>query len=402
MRKDYLLTPGPTPLPPDVSLAMARPIIHHRTPRYRACFKQAQEGLQYLFQTAQPVLVFTASGTGAMEAAVINLCSPGETALIAQAGKFGERWTKLCKAYGIEAIVVDAPYGRAIDPQAVHAALAKAGRVKAVFTTLCETSTGVVHDVQAIAKIAREAGALSVVDAISGLGADDLPTDAWGVDVVVSGSQKGMMLPPGLAFATVSPRAWAAVEASKSPRYYFDFRGYKKSLADDDTPFTPAVTIVIAMVEALRLLREEGLELVISRHRQLAAATRAAMTAQGLQLFSQRPSNAVTAVTVPAGVDGKALVKRLRDVYGVGLAGGQGEMEGQIFRFAHLGYITLTDVLLAVSTVEMALTEAGYPLTLGRGVAAAQEVFLAGGGQGAGGKGQAAARAGSVTAGKVA
>ena len=391
MRKDYLLTPGPTPLPPDVSLAMARPIIHHRTPRYRECFKQAQQGLQYLFQTSQPVLVFTASGTGAMEAAVVNLCSPGEKAIVAQAGKFGERWTKLCTAYGIEAIVVEAPYGQAIDPQAVKAALAKAGNAKAVFTTLCETSTGVVHDVQAIAKIAREAGAFSVVDAISGLGADALPTDAWGIDVVVSGSQKGMMLPPGLAFATISRRAWAAVEQSKSPRYYFDFRGYTKSLADDDTPFTPAVPIVIAMVEALRIIREEGLESIINRHRQLAAATRAAMAAHGLALFSQRPSNAVTAVSVPAGVDGKALVKRLRDVYGVGLAGGQGEMEGKIFRFAHLGYITLTDVLLAVSTVEMALSEAGYKLTLGRGVAAAQEVFLAVGGQGARDQGQAVA-----------
>ena len=376
MRKEYLLTPGPTPLPPDVSLAMARPIIHHRTPRYRELFKQTQQGLQQLFQTTQPVLVFTASGTGAMEAAVVNLCSPGDKAVVAQAGKFGERWTKLCKAYGIEPVVVEAPYGQAIDPQAVKAALAKTGGAKAVFTTLCETSTGVLHDVQAIAKIASEAGALSIVDAISGLGADELPMDAWGVDVVVSGSQKGMMLPPGLAFASVSERAWAAVARSTSKRYYFDFNGYKKAPADDDTPFTPAVSIVIAMVEALRMIREEGLPSLFQRHRQLATATRAAMTALGLELFAKRPSSAVTSVVVPAGVDGKLLVKRLRDVYGIGLAGGQGEMEGKIFRYAHLGYITLTDVLLAVSTVEMVLKELGHNVPMGRGVAAAQEAFL--------------------------
>ncbi len=376
MRKDYLLTPGPTPLPPEVALAMARPIIHHRTPRYRELFKQAQQGLQYVFQTANPVLVFTSSGTGAMEAAVVNLCSPGDTAVVTQAGKFGERWAKLCQAYGIAPVIVDAPYGDAIDPNAVRGALAKAKSATAVFTTLCETSTGVVHDVQAIAKIARDAGALSVVDAISGLGADELPTDAWGLDVVVAGSQKGLMLPPGLSFASVSERAWAAVAKTTSKRYYHDFNGYRKALADDDTPFTPAVSLVIGLIEALRIIREDGLEAVVARHRQLASATRAAMTALGLTLFSKRPSNAVTAVTVPTGVDGKQLVKRLRDVYGVGLAGGQGEMEGKIFRFAHLGYITLTDVLLAVSTVEMALREAGYKLTLGRGVAAAQEVFL--------------------------
>ena len=376
MRKDHLMTPGPTPLPPEVSSALGRLIIHHRTPRYRELFKQAQQGLQQVFQTANPVLVFTASGTGAMEAAVVNLCSPGDVAIVTQAGKFGERWGKLCKTFGIEPVIVEAPYGQAVDPAAVKAALAKHAGAKAVFTTLCVTPTGVVHDVQAIARIAREANALSVVDAISGLGADELPADAWGIDVIVSGSQKGLMLPPGLAFASVSERAWQAVAKAASKRYYFDFSGYRKALADDDTPFTPAVSIVIALIEALRLLREEGLTNVITRHRQLAEATRAAMSALGLELFAARPSNAVTSVVVPAGVDGKLLVKRLRDVYGIGLAGGQGEMEGKIFRFAHLGYITLTDVLMAVSTVEMALSELGHRVALGRGVAAAQESFL--------------------------
>jgi aspartate aminotransferase-like enzyme len=378
MRKNYLLTPGPTPLPPQVCEAMSRPIIHHRTPQFQAVLKDAGEGLRYVFQTAVDVLMLTSSGSGAMEAAVANLLSPGDTALCVQAGKFGERWTELCNAYGVKAEVIDVEWGRAVDPQEIRSRLqATSSKHKAVFTTLCETSTGVVTDIEAIGKIVKDTPAVLVVDAISGLGAIDLKTDAWNCDVVVSGSQKGLMLPPGLAFISVSPKAWKLIDAAKSPRYYFDLKEAKKAWAKTDTPFTPAITLVIALNEALKMLRQEGLENIFLRHKKMADALRSALKALGLELFAPTASSdVVTAVKVPADVDGEKLVKTMRDTYGVTIAGGQAELKGKVFRIAHMGFIEEFDIIVGIACLEKALSQMGYRFALGAGLKAAQEVFL--------------------------
>lgn len=377
MRKNYLLTPGPTPLPPQVSEAMARPIIHHRTPQFQAILKEAGEGLKYIFQTAQDVFILTSSGTGAMEAAVANLLSPNDTAVCVQAGKFGERWTEICNAYGIKTDVIDVEWGRAVDPKEIEKRLQKNPSIKAVFTTLCETSTGVVSDIAAIGAIVKNSAAVLVVDAISGLGAIDLKTDAWSVDVCVSGSQKGLMLPPGLAFISVSKKAQEMVLVSKCPKYYFDLKEAKSALDKADTPFTPAITLVIALNEALKMMRQDGLEEIFNRHRIMAEATRAAVKALGLELFAPTASSdVVTAVKVPAGVDGEKLVKVMRDTYGITIAGGQSELKGKVFRIAHMGFIEEFDIIAGISCLEKVLTQMGYKFNLGAGVKAAQEVFL--------------------------
>ncbi|MCX5711138.1 MAG: alanine--glyoxylate aminotransferase family protein [Candidatus Omnitrophica bacterium] len=377
MRKNILLTPGPTPLPPQVLEAMARPIIHHRTPQFQAVIKEASDGLKYVYQTSNDVFMLASSGTGAMEAAVINLLSPGDTALTVQAGKFGERWTELCKAFGITAEVVDVEWGKAVDPQEIAKRLKANPKIKAVFTTLCETSTGVATDIAAIGKIVKETPAVLVVDAISGLGAIDLKSDEWSCDAVVSGSQKGLMLPPGLGFISVSLKAMKLVEASKSPRYYFDLRKAKKALDKTDTAFTPAITLIIPLIEVLKMIKEDGLTNIFARHKKMADATKAAMKGLGLELFAPTaPSDVVTAVKVPVGIDGEKLVKTMRDTYGVTIAGGQAELKGKIFRFAHMGFIEEFDIITGVSCLEKVLTQMGYKFSLGAGVKAAEEVFL--------------------------
>ncbi len=275
MKGDILLTPGPTPLPSQVREALGRPIIHHRTSQYRALFKRVLQGMQSVMQTTNPVVCLTSSGTGAMEAAVVNLLSPGDEAIVVLGGKFAERWQHLCKAYGIMATTVPVAYGDAADPTQVAAALKAHPNAKAVFATLCETSTGVVHDIQRIAAVTRESQAVLVVDAISGLLADECQTDRWGIDVVVTGSQKGLMLPPGLAFMSVSQRAWALVDQARMPRFYTDLRLYKKALSDDDTPFTSAVSLVIALEEALKIVQQMGLSRMLERCAAMAQATRA-------------------------------------------------------------------------------------------------------------------------------
>ncbi|MBI4342392.1 MAG: alanine--glyoxylate aminotransferase family protein [Candidatus Omnitrophica bacterium] len=372
---DILLTPGPTPLPPQVREALGRPIIHHRTSQYRALFKRALQAMQTAMQTAQPVFCLTSSGTGAMEAAVVNLLSPGDEAIVILGGKFAERWQHLCKAYGITAVTVPVAYGDPVNPQQVAEVLQAHPKAKAVFSTLCETSTGVVNDIKSLAAATRSSGAVLVVDAISGLLADECQTDAWGVDVVVTGSQKGLMLPPGLAFLSMSQKAWALVEQATCPRFYTDLRLYQKSLADDDTPFTSAVSTVVALDEALKLVLQTGVPQMIQRCAAMAQAARAGVQAIGLTLFSKRPSNGVTAVNVPAGVDGKQLTKRMYDRSKVMVAGGQGDMAGKIFRFAHMGYISPEDVLAGLAALEQALTELGYKLTPGQSVKAAKAVF---------------------------
>ena len=377
MRKNYLLTPGPTPLPPQVCEAMARPIIHHRTPQFQSLIKEATEGLKMIFQTKNDVFILTSSGTGAMEAAVINLLSSGDSAICVQGGKFGERWTELCKAYGITAEVIDVEWGKAVDPEEIKKRLAANPKIKAVFTTLCETSTGVTNDIEAIGKVVKDTSAVLVVDAISGLGAIPLASDSWSCDVVVSGSQKGLMLPPGLAFVSVSPKAWKLIESSKSPRYYFDLKAAKKALDKTDTPYTPAITLVIALCEALKIMKQDGLENIFARHKKMAEATRAAVKALGLKLFApSAASDVVTAAVVPAGIDGEKLVKTMRDTYGVTIAGGQAELKGKVIRVAHMGYIEEFDIIAGISCLEKVLKLMGYSFELGAGVKAAQEVFL--------------------------
>ncbi len=379
MKKEYLLAPGPTAVPAEALLAMAKPVFHHRTNRYRKIFQEVTENLKVVFQTKNDVLIFSSSGTGAMEASVINLLSPGDTAITVNAGKFGERWTGLCKAYGVKALEIKVPYGQVVDPQEIAKLLKENPSVKAVYTTLCETSTGVLTDIRAIGQIVKNTPAVLVVDAISGLGADDLQTDAWGVDVVVSGSQKGLMIPPGLAFASVSPKAWELEAKSTIPKFYFSFKKAKKSLADWDNPWTPPVTLVIGLRETLAMIIADGMPSVLKRHALLADAARAAVKALGLQLFSAIPANTVTTVAVPAGLDGVKIVKDMREEMGVTIAGGQGEeMKGKVFRIAHLGYAVEFDVVTAISAVEMALKRQGFHFTPGAGVKAAQEVLLTG------------------------
>jgi len=375
MKKFRLLAPGPTPVPPEVLLAMAQPVLHHRTPEFEALFAQARRALQWLFQTRREVLILAASGTGAMEGAVVNACSPGDRVLVIRGGKFGERWAEICQAYGLSVIPVEVPYGKAVDPQAVAAALRGEPSIAAVFVTHSETSTGVLHDLEAIAAIVRQTPALLVADAITSLGVVNLPSDAWGVDVVVAGSQKAMMLPPGLAFACLSDRAWAAAERARLPRYYFNFLVERKIQAKHQTAWTPAISLIAGLKAALDLLQAEGLSAIFARHERLARATRAAVTALGLDLFAERPSPAVTAVKVPEGVDGGAIVRVLRDKHGISIAGGQGSMQGKIFRIATLGYADAYDVLTGIAALEFTLAELGYPVRLGDGLRAAQDVL---------------------------
>jgi aspartate aminotransferase-like enzyme len=378
MKKNYLLTPGPTPLPPEVCESLSRPIIHHRTPQFQEILKEAYEGLKYIFQTSNDVYILASSGTGGMEAAVANILSPGDTVITVEAGKFGERWTEICRAYGIKTEVIKVEWGTAVNPKDIEAALKK-GNIKAVFTTLCETSTGVAADIKAIGEIVRNTDAVLVVDGISGLGAIDLQMDAWHCDVVVSGSQKGLMLPPGLGFISLSPKAWKLVETSKCPKFYFSMKAAKKAYSAVDTPWTPAIGLVIALNEVLRMVKKETLEKIFAWHHTMAEATRAAMKGLGLELFAPHAySDVVTAVKVPAGIDGEKLVKVMRDTHGVTIAGGQSEMKGKIFRFAHMGYIGEFDIITGISCLEKVLSQMGYKFAMGSGVAAAQKVFLEG------------------------
>ncbi len=377
MKKNYLLTPGPTPVPAQVLEALAKPMIHHRTPGFQAILKEAVEGLKYVFQTKSDVYIFSSSGTGAMEAAVVNLLSPGDTAITVEGGKFGERWTEICHAYGIKAEVIKVEWGKAVKSEEILAKV-KAAKAKAVFTTLCETSTGVTTDIKAIAQSLKNTDAVLAVDAISGLGVLDLKTDDWGVDVVVSGSQKGLMLPPGLGFISVSEKAWKLINASKSPRYYFDLRVAKAAWEKTDTPYTTSVSLVVALNEALKMMKAEGLENIINYSLKLADGIRAAAKALGLKLYADElcASDAITAICAPAGIDGEKLVKTMRDTYGVTIAGGQAELKGKVFRIATMGYINEFDIILGLSCLEKVLSQMGYKFELGAGVKAAQEVFL--------------------------
>ena len=378
MLKRFLITPGPTPVPPEVLLAGAEPIVHHRAPRFVEIFNECVAGLKYVYQTENDVVIFAASGTGAMESAVVNVVNPGDTTIVASVGNFGERWIKLNKKWGADVVALDFEWGTKADPAAIERALADHRDAKAVYVQFSETSTGVVNDIKAIGEIVAKTPAILVVDAISGLGATDLPTDAWQVDVCVAGSQKALMIPPGLACVAVSEKAWRAVEAATQPRFYFDWTSYRDKAAGGQTPFTPAVSLFVMLNKAIELIREEGLQNVFQRHRVLGAGCKAGVKALGLELFGpdDPEANSVTAVKVPAGVDGTKIGKLARDRYGVWLAGGQGKLKGQIFRFGHCGYFGASDILVGLGVVEMVLAELGYDVRFGAGVGAAEQVFM--------------------------
>lgn len=377
MKRNLLLTPGPTQIPPQLCEVLGRPIIHHRTPQFQENLKEAFEGLKFVVQTKGDIYLMAASGTGAMEACVSNLLSAGDKAITIEGGKFGERWSEICKTYGIKAEVVPVKWGKALDPQVIQKLLDADKDIKVVFATLNETSTGVVFDIKALAEVVRKTDAVLVVDAISGLGVVDLKMDEWGVDVVASASHKGFMLPPGLAFVAVNEKAYKLVEQSKSPRYYFDFRLAKKALANTDTAFTPAISIVIALCESLKWFKQQGLEKVFSHFAKMAKGTRAAAKALGLTLYADENciSNALTPINVPDGVDGEKLVKIMRDTYGISIAGGQSELKGKIIRIAHMGAVDEYDILTGISCLEKVLKQLGHKFTVGAGVKAAQEVF---------------------------
>lgn len=378
MKRNLLLTPGPTQIPPNICAALGRPIIHHRTPQFQTILKEATEGLKYVMQTQNDVFILTSSGTGAMEAAVCNLLSPGDKAIAVEGGKFGERWTELCKAYGIKAHVIKVEWGKTVQPAQIQKILDEDKDIKAVFTTLTETSTCVDTDMKAIGEVVKKTNAVLVVDAISGLGATELQSDNWGVDVVISGSQKGLMLPPGLGFISVSKKAFGLIEKSTSPKYYFSLKAAKKAADKTDTPFTPAIGIIIALNESLKMVKEAGLEKMLARYVKLAKGVQSAAKALGLGVFADASclSNVVTGIKVPAGIDGEKLVKTMRDTYGITMAGGQGEeLKGKIVRLAHMGCIDEYDILTGIAVLEKVLKEMGYKFELGSGVAAAQKVF---------------------------
>ena len=374
-RKERLFTPGPTPVPPEVLLAMAAPMTHHRQAAFEKVFADVSEKLKTVFQTSSPVLILAGSGTSAMEGAIVNTLSAGDTAISVNGGKFGERWGQIGKAFGVNTIVINVEWGTAVDPAQIEEALKAHPRAKAVFTTLNETSTTVLTDVKAIAAVTAKTDAILVVDAISAIAADELRMDAWGVDLVVAGSQKALMLPPGLAFAAVGPKAQAMMKSSTLPKFYLSFDKALKNLAQNTTPYTPAVSMVMGLSKSLDAILAEGMEAVWERHARLAAATRAGIVGMGMELFSKRPSNAVTSVKLPDGLDGGKLHKKLRDEYKVTCAGGQDHLKGKIERIAHMGYYDQFDVLIVIGALELALKEMGADVKVGEGVAASQRYF---------------------------
>ena len=374
--KRYLMTPGPTPSPPEVLAAIAQPVIHHRGPDYKKLYAECLGRLREVYRTESEVLLFGASGTGAMESAVANLCSPGEPVLVVSAGYFGERWASLAGAYGAEVDHLRYAWGEIPVTDDVAARL-RERPAAAVFLTHSETSTGVVSELEPFAAVAREAGALSVVDAVSSLGAVPLETDAWEIDVVASGAQKALMTPPGLAMVSASAAAWEKAGGAGSPRYYFDWERTRKGQATLDAPVTPPVSLVVGLNVALGLILDQGLEAAFERHIRLGRACREGVKAMGLELFSpdDDSSAVVTAVRAPEGVDSSELVLLLRDRHGVTLAPGQGELKGKIFRIGHIGYYDVFDITTALAAVELALVELGAEVERGIAVTRALEAF---------------------------
>lgn len=358
MNKNIMLTPGPTPLPPSVLEAMSKPLIHHRTAEFGKMFVSVIEDMQFVYRTKGSVLMMTTSGTGAMESAVVNLLSPGDLTIVCSTGAFGDRFVNIHKAYGLKPVVLSFEWGTAVDPETLRKALRENKGVKAVFIQHTDTSTGVVNDLQTLAKLVREESpeTLVVVDSVSGLACEKLETDAWGLDVVVTGSQKGLMNAPGLGFAAVSERAWKAVETAKLPKFNFDYKLIRKSLADKETPWTPAISIVAGQAAALKMLKAEGMEACWKRHDDLAAHARKQLKDKlGLPFYAKNPANILTGVKLPESVDGSKLLADILKEEGISIAGGQLHLKGKIFRLAHMGYISKSDIDAGVAALEKRL-----------------------------------------------
>jgi len=376
--KERLFTPGPTPLLMEAQLRALTMTLHHRTDAFRTLMRETLDNLKYYFNTRNDVILFASSGTGAMEGAISNLLSPGDRVLIGTAGKFGERWVQLAKAYGIESVVVEAPYGHPVPISEMKKHLETGGPFRAVFIQATESSTGVRNDVEALGKIVSALPECClVVDAITGLGTTELHPDDWGIDIMIGGSQKATMIPPGLAFASVSEKAWKAIEKAKLPRYYFDYAKERKSLSKGESSYTPATSLVVSLHGALNYIKQLGLENLIANAALLAAATREAATALGLTHFAvSSPASAITAINAPAGIESTKVVKEMRSRFGVILTDGQGTMKGHMFRLAHLGYYDFLDLMAVLGALEIALLKVGHKVELGSGVRAAQNVYL--------------------------
>jgi len=377
MKKYFLLTPGPTPIPPEVAQKESLPILHHRTSEFGEIFNEVIEGLKYVFQTKEDCFLLSSSGTGAMESAVANLISPQDDVLVASCGNFGDRWEKICKIYKANVTKIDAEWGTAVNPQEIKDKLEKNRNIKAVFTTHTETSTGVVNDLKTIGEIVSKTSAVLVIDAISGLAGQPLFKDEWKLDVVVSGSQKGLMCAPGLSFIAINQKAWNLVEKSTSPRFYFDYKLMKKSIPKKETPFTPAVSLIVALAEAIRIIKKEELENIFKNIEKLAKATRAGVKALNLELFAKEEvaCNVLTSAKLPENIEGDKLVGDLRKEFGISIAGGQDKLKGKIFRIAHMGFIDQFDIIVGLSGIETMLKRAGHNITPGKAVSAFKEVL---------------------------
>jgi len=377
IRKQRLLTPGPTPLYPPALHAMMASDVHHRTEDFRKIYRAMLADLKEVYGTANDVLCFAASGTGAMDASVSNLFSRGDKVVVCSAGKFGERWVEIARAYGLDMQLIEAPYGDAILPERVEAALQAEPGTKGVFIQASESSTGAEHDVKSIGEIVNKTDAVFVVDAITGLGTMPLDVEGWGLDVVIGGSQKAFMIPPGLAFLSVSAKAWEMTKTATLPHFYFDLKKEKKNGDAGESSWTPAVSLVLAMAEALRYVKEIGMGNLIANAQLLARATRAAAGELGLEVFAKRPGSSVTGIESPAGINSGAIVKGFKERFGAVITNGQGSMKGQIFRLAHLGYFDISDMFCVIAGLEVILRANGFPLELGKGVAAVQREYEA-------------------------
>jgi len=374
--KSRLFTPGPTPVPEDVLLRLAAPLIHHRHPEFRALLERVQMNLRTVFQTREPVLTLTASGTGAMEACVVNLLSAGDTVIAVNGGKFGKRWGEIATRYGVRVVECTVPWGDVVQPSQMEEVLRLHPGATAVYLTQSETSTGAATDIRVMSEVIHtHSDALVCVDGISSIGAHELRFDAWGIDACITGSQKGLMIPPGLAFVALSAKARKAMEQASLPRFYFDLGVALAAAKKNDTPWTPAISLVAALDAALLHMIEEGMEEIWKRHRRLALGLRAGIEAMGLRLFSQKPSFSVTPVWIPESVSWQTLQSAFRSENGITVAGGQGEFAGRIFRIAHLGYYDDLDMIAVVAGLERALARCGFSVELGRGVSAAQRVL---------------------------
>jgi aspartate aminotransferase-like enzyme len=375
MFKYRLLTPGPTPVPEETLLELARPVPHHRTPEARQILAEVVDGLRYVFQTKSDVIPLTCSGTGAVEAALIHAVPRGGKAICLVAGKFGERWHQIWRSYGVESVAVTVPLGQVVTPEMLEAALSKHPDAQAVCVVHNETSTGVKHDIKAIGELVARTEAVLIVDAVSSAGAMELRMDDWRIDFLATGSQKALMLPPGLAFVAVSEKGWQAAQRHQPTTFYFDLKKARQKIREHDTPFTPAHTLLRALRKSLEKIRAEGIENIWARHARMAQACRAGVQALGLELFASVPAEAVTSVRVPPQLDGQELLRRLEKHYGIKLAGGQDQLKGKIFRIAHMGYMDFFDILAALSAIELVLRDMGFAVTLGVSLAAAQRAY---------------------------